>query len=82
MEKDLQAWIDPFKTEVDTILQSGAMEVIDERSYQQLLQAHPDLGRLPMLAVATIKPPATIESKRPCCGSWKPFYEATSTRTA
>jgi len=33
------------------------MESISGERYQQLLGKHPDLERLPMLAVATMKPP-------------------------
>ena len=69
VKKDLQAWVEPFKTEVDTILQSGAMEVIDEERYQQLLKDHPDLERLPMLAVATIKPPLKRKGRVVVCGN-------------
>ena len=69
VKKDLQAWVEPFKTEVDTILQSGAMEVIDDEQYQQLLKDHPDLERLPMLAVATIKPPLKRKGRVVVCGN-------------
>ena len=69
VKKDLQAWVEPFKTEVDTILQSGAMEVIDDERYQQLLKDHPDLERLPMLAVATIKPPLKRKGRVVVCGN-------------
>ena len=69
VKKDLQAWVEPFKTEVDNILQSGAMEVIDDQQYQQLLKEHPDLERLPMLAVATIKPPLKRKGRVVVCGN-------------
>ena len=69
VKKDLQAWVEPFKTEVDNIHQSGAMEVIDDQQYQQLLKEHPDLERLPMLAVATIKPPLKRKGRVVVCGN-------------
>ena len=69
VRKDLQAWVEPFKTEVETILKSGAMEVIDDHKYQQLLKEHPDLERLPMLAVATIKPPYKRKGRVVVCGN-------------
>ena len=37
-------------------MESGAMESISGERYQQLLGKHPDLERLPMLAVAIMKP--------------------------
>jgi len=49
-------WFRHFE-EANTILESGAMESISGERYQQLLGKHPDLERLPMLAVATMKPP-------------------------
>ena len=56
VRKELHEWIPAFREEVNTILESGAMESISEERYQQLLKEHPDLERLPMLAVATMKP--------------------------
>ena len=69
VRKDLQAWVEPFKVEVESILKSGAMEVIDDHKYQQLLKEHPDLERLPMLAVATIKPPYKRKGRVVVCGN-------------
>lgn len=69
VKKDLQAWIPAFKLEVETILESGAMERIDEARYRQLLQEHPNLEKLPMMAVATVKPPRKLKGRVVVCGN-------------
>lgn len=51
VRQNLEEWTPAFKTEVDSILSTGAMEVISDEKYRKLLQEHPDLERLPMLAV-------------------------------
>ena len=69
VRKEIEEWIPAFKQEVDTILESGAMERITDQRYKQLLQEHPDLERLPMLAVATIKPPCKRKGRVVVCGN-------------
>ena len=72
VRKELHEWIPAFREEVHTILESGAMESISEERYQQLLKEHPDLERLPMLAVATMKPP---RCRREVGGLWKSIQQ-------
>ena len=69
VRREMEEWIPAFKQEVDTILESGAMERITDQKYKQLLQEHPDLERLPMLAVATIKPPCKRKGRVVVCGN-------------
>ena len=69
VKKDLEGWIEPFQSEIHNILSTGAMEVISNEKYQQLLKDHPDLERLPMLAVATIKPPKKRKGRVVVCGN-------------
>lgn len=58
-----------FREQVNTILESGAMESTSEEGYQQLLKEHPDLERLPTLAVATMKPPRRSKGRLAACGN-------------
>ena len=69
VRQNLQDWIPAFKTEVDSILSTGAMEVISDEKYRELLKKHPDLERLPMLAVATKKPPNKRKGRVVVCGN-------------
>ena len=69
VRQNLQDWIPAFKTEVDSILSTGAMEVISDEKYRELLKQHPDLERLPMLAVATKKPPNKRKGRVVVCGN-------------
>ena len=66
VRQNLQDWIPAFKTEADSILSTGAMEVISDEKYRELLKQHPDLERLPMLAVATKKPPNKRKGQGGC----------------
>lgn len=45
------------------------MEVISDEKYRELLREHPDLERLPMLAVATKKPPNKRKGRVVVCGN-------------
>ena len=76
VKKEMDLWIQPFKTEVETILESGAMERISEEKYRRLLQEHPDLEKLPMLAVATIKPPLRRKGRIVVCGNYSNFSKS------
>ena len=69
VRQNLQDWIPAFQTEVDSILSTGAMEVISDEKYRELLRQHPDLERLPMLAVATKKPPSKRKGRIVVCGN-------------
>ena len=73
VKKEMDLWIQPFKTEVENILESGAMERISRETYRELLQEHPDLAKLPMLAVATIKPPLKRKGRVVVCGNYSNF---------
>ena len=69
VRRELEDWIPAFRQEVETILESGAMERIDDEKYKQLLKEHPNLERLPMLAVATVKPPYKRKGRVVVCGN-------------
>ena len=69
VRQNLQDWIPAFRTEVESILSTGAMEVISDAKYRELLVQHPDLERLPMLAVATKKPPNKRKGRVVVCGN-------------
>ena len=69
VRRELEEWIPAFKHEVETILESGAMERIDDEKYKQLLREHPNLERLPTLAVATVKPPFKRKGRVVVCGN-------------
>ena len=69
VRQNLQDWIPAFRTEVESILSTGAMEVISDAKYRELLVQHPDLERLPMMAVATKKPPNKRKGRVVVCGN-------------
>ena len=69
VRQNLEDWIPAFKTEVDSILSTGAMEVISDEEYRSLLHLHPNMERLPMLAVAPKKPPNKRKGRVVVCGN-------------
>ena len=66
---------------VDSAIQNGSGDYFGIRSYgenlgkkyRELLQEHPDLEKLPMLAVATIKPPLKRKGRVVVCGNYSNF---------